>query len=76
MNNYYVNEAAEVIKRTAAIGAAATVFTVGTYGGSKVGHAIVNGVEDVVVDATKEISKTVKKTVKKAFRKKKFFGMF
>ncbi len=74
--NYYVNEAKETVKRTAAIGAAAAVFTVGTYGGSKIGHAIVNGVEDAAGAGMKKVSKTVKKAVKKTFRKKKVFGMF
>lgn len=75
MNNY-VYDAKENVKAVAEIVTLTAVLTVGTYGGSKVGHAIINGVEDVASAATKEINKTVKKAVKKTFRKKKFFGMF
>ena len=75
-NTMYKTTVVETLKTGAEIATLTAVLTVGTYGGSKVGHAIINGVEDVASAATKEIGKTVKKAVKKTFRKKKFFEMF
>lgn len=75
MYNYNLYEVKETVKAGAQVAGAVAFVTIGTYGGSKLGHAIVDGVEDVAAAATKEIGKSVKKAVKKTFKKKRFFGI-
>lgn len=71
MYNYYMSEAKETLKRTAAIAGTAAVITAGTYGGSRIGHAVVNAAEDLAEAGMKKVGKAIKKK----FRKKKF-GFF
>ena len=71
MNNYAFYEMKENVKAAASIATAAAVITAGTYGGSKVGHIVIDGIEDLAAAGAKHVSKAIKKK----FRKKKF-GFF
>ena len=71
MYNYYMSEAKETFKRTVAIAGAAAVITAGTYGGSKIGHAVVDSMEDIATSGAKALGKAIKKKIKK-----KKFGFF
>ena len=69
MYNYY--EAKETMKNAATFAGGVAIFTAATYGGSKVGHAIIDAAEDLTAAGMKKVGKVIKKKI----RKKKF-GFF
>ena len=69
MYNQY--EVKETMKNAATFAGGVAIFTAVTYGGSRIGHAMVDAAEDLAAAGMKKVGKAIKKKI----RKKKF-GFF